>query len=292
MFNDYFASLYTINNGTNPNFENRTNSELGSFLFSGQSVHHSFMKLKRSHCSGPDSIPNALLQSIAQVLSGPLALLFERSMAIVFIPEIWKTTRIVPMLKKGSPLKASNYRPKSLTSAVSKVMERIITDQLIIIYLLSSQQFGFQKKSSTIIQLLDCFNDWSASQNAGNSVDVIYLDFAKAFDSVVHSKLLLKLAIYGISGNLLAWIKWFLSDRSHFVSINSASSVSQSVFSGVPQGTVVGPILSIIYVNNMRDIFENGFVLDLFADDSKMYNAIKSVKDCLVLQKALVRLVI
>ena len=139
------------------------------------------------------------------------------------------------------------------------------------------------------MQLLDCFNDWSAVQNAGNSVDAIYLDFAKAFDSVVHSKLLLRLAAYGISGNLLAWIKCFLTDRSHFVCINNASFISQSVLSGVPQGIVV---LFIIYVNDMPDIVDNGIVLDLFADDSIMYNAIKPVKGYLVLQKALVRLVI
>ena len=83
------------------------------------------------------------------------------------------------------------------------------------------------------MQLLDCYNDWSAVQNAGNSVDVIYLNFAKAFDSVLHSKILLKLAAYGISGNLLAWIKCFLTGRSHFVCINNASSISHSVLSGV-----------------------------------------------------------
>ena len=208
--------------GTNPNFEKRTNSELGSVLFNGQSVHHALMKLKRSHSGGPDGIPNVLLKNMARVLSRPLALLFERSMAVVFIPKICKTARIVPLLKKGRPLKASNYCPISLTSTVSKVMERIITDQLISYLsdnnLLSSQQFGFQKNSSTIMQLLDCYNDWSAAQNAGNSVDVIYLDFAKAFDNVVHSKFLLKLAAYGISGNLLAWIKCFLTDRFHCVS--------------------------------------------------------------------------
>ena len=141
------------------------------------------------------------------------------------------------------------------------------------------------------MQRLDCYNDWSAAQNAGNSVDVIYLDIIKVFDSVVHSKLLLKLAAYGISGNLLAWIKCFLTDRSHFVCMNNASSVSQSVLSSVPQGTVAGPILFIIYVNDMPDIVANGIVLYLFADDSKMYNATKSVKNCLMLQKALVRLV-
>ena len=129
-FNDYFASVCTINNGTNRNFEKRTNSELGSVLFSIQSVHHVLMKLKRSHSSGPDGIPNVLLKNMAQVLLGPLALLFKRRTAVVFITKIWKTTRIVPILKKGSTWKASNYRLISLTSTVSKVIKRIITDQL------------------------------------------------------------------------------------------------------------------------------------------------------------------
>ena len=245
MLNDYFASVYTIDNGINSNFEKRKNSELGSVLFSGQSVHHALMEIKRSHSSGPDGIPNVLLKSMAQVLSKPLALFFERNMIVVFILKILKTTRIVPILKKGSPLKASNYRLKSLTSTVSKEIERIITDQLMSYLSYNSLAFifsnvCFQKNSSTIIQLLDCYNDWSAAQNAGNNVDIIYLDFAKAFHNVVHSKLLLKLAAYGISGNLLAWIKCFLIDRSHFIFINNASSVSQSVLSDIPQETVHG----------------------------------------------------
>ena len=122
---------------------------------------------------------------MAQVLSGPLALLFELIMVVVFEPKILKTAKIVPTLKKGSPLKASNFRPISLTSTVSKVMERIITDQLISYLsdnnLLSSQQFGFQKNSSTIMHLLDCYNDWSAAQNYGNNVDVIYLTLRKSW---------------------------------------------------------------------------------------------------------------
>jgi hypothetical protein len=170
-------------------------------------------------------------------------------------------------------------------------MERIISDQLLVYLqennLLSPQQYGFQKKCSTIMQLLDCYNDWSAAQNNGQSVDIIYLDYAKAFDSVVHAKLLIKLKAYGISDNLLAWIEQFLMDRTHYVSIDNVHSHLQHVLSGVPQGTVLGPLLFIIYVNDMPSVVVSGVVLKLFADDSKIYKAISSVKDCILLQASL-----
>ena len=117
-------------------------------------------------------------------------------------------------------------------------MERIISDHLLVYLntheLISPHQYGFQKSSSTITHLLDCQNDWVKAQNDGDCVDIIYLDYAKAFDSVVHNKLLIKLAAYGIRDTLLSWIERFLSGRTHYVSINIASSELLNVLSGVP----------------------------------------------------------
>ena len=149
-----------------------------------------------------------------------------------------------------------------------------------------------QKSSSTVTQLLDCQNDWVKAQNNGDSVDIIYLDYAKAFDSVVHNKLLIKLAAYGIRDTLLSWIECFLSGRTHYVSINIASSELLNVLSGVPQGTVLGPILFLIYVNDMPQAVDKEVIIKLFADDSKVYKVIESIKDCLCLQRALINLLV
>ena len=175
-------------------------------------------------------------------------------------------------------------------------MERIISDQLLVYLntheLISPHQYGFQKSSSTVTQLLDCQNDWVKAQNDGDSVDIIYLDYAKAFDSVVHNKLLIKLAAYGIRDTLLSWIERFLSGRTHYVSINIASSELLNVLSGVPQGTVLGPILFLIYVNDMPQAVDKKVIIKLFAADSKVYKVIESIKDCLCLQRALINLLV
>ena len=143
-------------------------------------------------------------------------------------------------------------------STISKVMERIISDQLLVYLntheLISPHQYGFhgfQKNSCTVTQLLDCQNDWVKAQNDGDSVDIIYLNYAKAFDGVVHNKLLIKLAAYSIRDTSLSWIERFLSGRTHYVLMNIASSELLNMLSGVPQGTVLGPILFLIYVNDM-----------------------------------------
>ena len=181
---------------------------------------------------------------MATHLTWPLAMLFERSMLFIFVSSVWKVAKIVPILKKGNPLKVNNYRPISHTSTISKVMERIINDNILSHLstnnLIGRHQFRFQKQCSTITKLIDCYSDWSSAINDGSSVDVIYLDYAKVFDSVVHSKLFLKLEAHGITGNLLSWIKMFFSDRYHYVCINNANSNILSVLSGVPQGIVLG----------------------------------------------------
>ena len=145
----------------------------------------------------------------------------------------------------------------------------------------------FKNNAPLSPQLINCYSDWSSAINDGSSVDVIYLDYAKSFDSVVQSKLFLKLEAHGITGNLLSWIKMFLSDRYHYVCINNTNSNILPVLSGVPQGTVLGPTFFIILVNDMPSVITKRVKLSSFADDSKIYEVIVSIIDCICLQMVL-----
>ena len=137
--------------------------------------------------------------------------------------------------------------------------------------LISRQQFGFLTKCSTCIQSLDCVNDWTLSIRNCHSVDVIYFDFTKAFDSVSHPKLIHKLQVYGFCGRLLCVLSDFLCDRTQQVVLPNGTSTLRSVISGVPQGSVLGPILFLIYINDVVDLFSNSDVsTKLFADDIKI----------------------
>ena len=232
--------------------------------------------LKSSCSSGPDGIPNIILKRCAHGLVAPLCHIFDMSLKMRRLPTNWKIACVSPIHKKGPTSWPSNYRPISLTSTCCRVMEKVITKNILTYLsthnLISHHQHGFLRHKSTCTNLLECVYDWSSSLENCERTDIIYFDFQKAFDSVSHTKLMTKLKGYGISGDLLAWIFDFLSARTQFVRVNGHHSGPREVTSGVPQGSVLGPILFLIYINDITDnpAFEQVSV-KLFADDIKIY---------------------
>ena len=254
--------------------------------FSEQLVEAKLSKLKISTSTGPDHMHSRVLKELGSVISLPLSLIFQTSFTTGTVPEDWKMANITAIHKKGDKRAADNYRPISLTSVVCKVMESIISDALVIHIkvngLFSSKQFGFLKGRSTTLQLLNVLDEWTKLLDTGTTIDVVYTDFQKAFDSVPHRRLMSKLEAYGVHGHLLSWINSFLLGRKQRVVINGLESTWKAVFSGVPQGSVLGPILFLIYIN---DIVDNlSCTTYLFADDMKLFNGITQDADMARLQ--------
>ena len=162
-------------------------------------------------------------------------------------------------------------------------MESIISDQIIHYFisanLFSNKQYGFIKNRSTEIQLLKVVDDWTTVLDNGKQVDVIYTDFEKAFDKVPHRRLLSKLHSYGVNEELILWINSFLCGRTQCVKINSSISDPKPVLSGIPQGSVLGPLLFIIFINDLPLSCQNLCDMFLFADDAKMYKCVESQQD-------------
>ena len=183
---------------------------------------------------------------------------------------------VVPVHKKGSKQTPGNYRPISLTSIPCKIMESLIRDELMEFLSLTGQlsrhQHGFRPRRSCSSQLLEVLEDWCKIIEQGDPVDVVYLDFRKAFDAVPHSRLLRKLHGYGVAGKLLRWIEAFLSGRKQKVVVNGSHSDLVPVKSGVPQGSVLGPLLFLLYVNDIPSVVD--CTAKMFADDTKVYSSV------------------
>ena len=205
----------------------------------------------------------------------PLSIIYRSFIDLHTLPLEWKTAIIIPVFKKGSPSDPSNYRPIALTPTCCKILESLIAAELIKFLndhnLICKHQHGFLKKHSTITNLLESVNDWTLSLSNKKSVAIAYIDFTRAFDSVSHPKLLHKLESYGIHGNLLFWILSFLTERRQSVKVGSSFSKFCPVSSGIPQGSVIGPLLFNLFINDITDQLDNTTTSKIFADDIKIY---------------------
>ena len=226
----------------------------------------------------PDGdIPARILCSCKDNLALPLLLLWQSSFDSGTIPAGLKTQYITPLFKKGNKTDAANYRPVSLTSHLIKIFERVMRNRLVDFLeensLLPSNQHGFRKTRSCLTQLIEHIDTVLRALNEGNEVDVIYLDYSKAFDKVDHKILLQKMRHYGIKGKFYAWVENFLTNRKQAVVVDGTKSDFEDVKSGVPQGTVLGPVFFILYVIDMIIAAKNSKALT-FADDTKLIKII------------------
>ena len=209
------------------------------------------------------------------------------------VPFEWKEANIIPLFKKGSRNKSENYRPVSLTSVICKLLERLIKDHMVDFLvkhkLLNSSQHGFLKARSCLTNMLCFLEEITKWIDVGSPVDIIYLDFQKAFDKVPHQRLLLKLKAHGIGDSITDWIEQWLTDRRQRVVVDGEVSNWKSVLSGVPQGSVLGPILFLIYINDLDDSITSNVLK--FADDTKLFRKVNTDGDKQHLQNDLDRLV-
>ena len=290
--NEQFCSVFTRDDATAPNMSNRmTDDELIDFDFSVKDVLDVMKTLSDSYAICPDNLPTVFFKRFQTALAVPLHLLFRLSLDQGVVPNIWKSAFVAPIPKKGSSSKPADYRPVSLTCTACRIFETLIRNRMLdfLLYhgLLSKDQHGFMRKRSTSTQMLECLYDWSYSVETRRFVDIIYLDLAKAFDSVSHAKLLAKLEHVGIRGRMLEWISQFLRGRTQAVSVNGTLSDTTPVISGVPQGSVLGPLLFLVFINDVTADLPTGVRIKLFADDCKLYVAFTREQDCSILSLAL-----
>ena len=249
---------------------------MDNFIITPTDVLQAISKLKNTVSRTPDEIPALYLKKVSNVLSKPLARIFNISIRTGKVPSIWKKAIVIPIFKKGIKSNPANYRPISLTSVICRVLESIIHNKischLSTNNAISKCQHGFLPMRSTQTQQLNLMNDLIKHYNQTTKTEIIYLDFSKAFDSVPHQKLLYLLKSFKIAPNILAWISDYLSGRTQQVIVDGFLSESCSVTSGVPQGSVLGPLLFLLYLEDLLKMLLNHTQVNAyaFADDLKL----------------------
>ena len=288
-----FSSVFTKNEGEDtaklagPNYP-----LIDQLTINQEGVQKLLAGLNASKAAGPDRLPCRSLKEMAPELAPILTSIFNQSLSCATVPTLWTEAFIAPVFKKGARCMPENYRPVSLTCVSCKILEHIIVrhfrTHLERHRILTPFNLGFRSNFSCEMQLLLTLQDLLTFCDRKIQVDMAILDFSKAFDTVPHDHLLGKMEFYGIQGPLLKWTASFLKTRSQSVLVEGKYSKPAKVLSGVPQGTILGPLLFLIHTNDLPSVVTSQ--ARLFADDCLMYRPVHSLADQLALQADLLAL--
>ena len=276
LFNNYFQGQTVLDDSNDvlPELpEPSYLTSLSSIAFDPQEVEEILRTLKTDKASGPDGLSNRILKELSHELSSPLCSLFNKSLSLGKFPSPYKDANVSPVHKKGDLSLVSNYRPISLLNSVAKLFEKLVFKYL---YnhlqdnnMLSSLQSGFIPGDSTVNQLAYLYHIFTEALDAGKEVRTVFCDISKAFDRVWHEGLIYKLKAAGVSGDVLRWFQSYLSGRRQRVVLPGSLSEWVYIKAGVPQGSILGPLLFLLYIN---DIVKNiGSNIRLFADDTSLF---------------------
>ena len=291
--NDYFCTVFSNelfrNNGDETMLLDKENQveKMGSISFTDDDVIKAISEFKENKSAGLDEINSTYAINIKEIVAKPLRIIFNKSLEENEIPDEWKRANITPIFKKGDKSLVSNYRPVSLTILFCKVMEKLIKQNIDRHLFLSNfhmtSQHGFRKGRSCMSNLLISQFSIMNIVDEGGCVDIIYLDFQKAFDKVPHGNLIRKVKGFGIDDKVTGWIENWLKNRTQRVVINGVSSDWKDVKSGVPQGSILGPLLLTMYIEDIDEVLKSSNLLK-FADDTKVWGRVNKKEDAVLMQ--------
>ena len=280
ILNDYFSSVFIDrdSNTVSAPVDSEINETLIFNSITIEDIKQALDNLKPDKAKGHDGIYARTIIKSKITLAPMLLTLFSKSITTGEVPNDFKLANVIPIHKKGSKTNPSNYRPISLTSIIGKMLESIIKRKIVNhlenLSLISDSQHGFRTKRSCLTNMLRFYDRVYETFNHTKEIDIVYLDFQKAFDKVSHRNLILKLDAMGIRDNVLLWIKNWLCNRMQRVTLNGESSDWANVGSGVPQGSVLGPLFFVLYINDIDKNVKNK--LAIYADDTKIWSESQS----------------